>query len=164
MSDSNNKEIIEKVKAEFGDSVLEDHNFRNDQTVTVKKETLREVCKFLRDTPGISMKFLMDITAVDYHKKKPVRFEVVYHFYSLEFNSRFRLKVPVGEKECEIDSIHDLWKASNWYEREIWDLYGVKFLGHPDLRRILMYEGFKGHPLRKDYPINKRQPMIGPLN
>ena len=97
-------------------------------------------------------------------KKKSERFEVVYHFYSVEKNHRFRVKISVDEKDCIVDSITPLWKSANWYEREVWDLYGIKFRDHPNLRRILMYEGFKGHPLRKDYPINKRQPLIGPHN
>ncbi|MGY8849041.1 MAG: NADH-quinone oxidoreductase subunit C, partial [Burkholderiales bacterium] len=91
-------------------------------------------------------------------------FEIVYHFYSLKHNSRLRIKAPVSENDCTIDSVSSLWKTANWYEREVWDLYGIKFNEHPDMRRILLYEEFKGHPLRKDYPINKRQPLIGPLN
>ncbi len=86
------------------------------------------------------------------------------YLYSLNNNARLRVKIPVSEDDCSIDSIWSLWKTANWYEREVWDLYGIKFKGHPDLRRILLYEEFKGHPLRKDYPINKRQPLIGPLN
>ena len=89
---------------------------------------------------------------------------MVYHFYSLKHNDRLRVKVPVSEDDCTIDSVSSLWKTANWYEREVWDLYGIKFNDHPDMRRILLYEEFKGHPLRKDYPINKRQPLIGPLN
>jgi len=84
--------------------------------------------------------------------------------YCLKNNSRFRVKIPVDEKDCKVISITPLWKTANWYEREIWDMYGIKFQDHPNLSRILLYEGFKGHPLRKDYPINKRQPLIGPLN
>ena len=106
----------------------------------------------------------MDLTAVDYLNRKDPRFEIVYHLYSLNHNVRLRVKIPVSEDDCSVDSIWSLWKTVNWYEREVWDLYGIKFNGHPDLRRILLYEEFKGHPLRKDYPINKRQPLIGPLN
>lgn len=159
-----NTDIIDQIKAKFGSSVIDSHNFRGDQTVTVKKEYVLELGKFLRDHPPLSFNFLMDLTAVDYYKKKPARFEVVYHFYSLKHNRRMRVKVPVGEDDCIVDSLVPLWKTADWYEREVWDLYGIKFNGHPDLRRILLYEGFKGHPLRKDYPINKRQPLIGPLN
>jgi len=105
----------------------------------------------------------MDLTAVDYLRlnKKP-RFEVVYHFFSLEKRHRVRIKVPAETKDPEVDSLVPLWAGADWYEREVWDMFGIKFRGHPNLKRILMYEEFEGHPLRKDYPINKRQPLIGP--
>ncbi|MDO8730884.1 MAG: NADH-quinone oxidoreductase subunit C [Candidatus Omnitrophota bacterium] len=92
------------------------------------------------------------------------RFEVVYHFFSLPLKRRIRLKVPVEESKPEVDSLVPLWAAANWFEREVWDMYGIRFRGHPDLKRILMYPEFEGHPLRKDYPVNKRQPLIGPVN
>ncbi|MEO1995934.1 MAG: NADH-quinone oxidoreductase subunit C [Planctomycetaceae bacterium] len=88
------------------------------------------------------------------------RFAVVYHFYSLKHKHRLRLVVPVEESDPELDSLTSLWAGANWLEREIWDMYGIRFSGHPDLKRILMYEEFEGHPLRKDYPVNKRQPLI----
>ncbi len=93
-----------------------------------------------------------------------IRFVVVYHFYSLEHKHRLRLVVPVEETEPELDSLTPLWAGANWLEREVWDMFGIRFRGHPDLKRILMYEEFEGHALRKDYPIKKRQPLIGPLN
>jgi len=92
------------------------------------------------------------------------RFEVVYHFYSLTTNLRLCLKVPVTEENPVVDSLTGLWKAANWFEREVWDMFGIRFTGHPNLKRILMYEPFEGHPLRKDYPVNKRQPLLGPVN
>jgi NADH-quinone oxidoreductase subunit C len=92
------------------------------------------------------------------------RFAVVYHFFSLKHKHRLRLVVPVQEAEAEVDSLTSLWAGANWLEREVWDMFGIRFLGHPDLKRILMYEEFEGHPLRKDYPVNKRQPLIGPVN
>ncbi len=92
------------------------------------------------------------------------RFAVVYHFYSLEHKHRLRLVVPVEEADAELDSLTSLWPAANWLEREVWDMFGIRFTGHPNLKRILMYKEFEGHPLRKDYPVNKRQPLIGPLN
>ena len=98
------------------------------------------------------------------YQKKTDRFELVYHFYSLKHNDRLRVKIPVSMKDCIADTITPLWKTANWYEREIWDMYGIKFRNHPDLKRILLYEEFNGHPLRKDYVVNKRQPLIGPLN
>ncbi len=161
MSDTN---IIQKIKDRFGDAVLEDHNFRGDQTVTLQKEKIVEVTRFIKDEPSLDMDYLMDLTAVDYMDRKPQRFEVVYHFYSSTLNHRVRLKIPVSEEDCLVDTLDSLYKSANWFEREVWDLYGIKFKGHPNMKRILLYEEFKGHPLRKDYPINKRQPLIGPMN
>jgi len=92
------------------------------------------------------------------------RFEVVYHFFSLPLGRRLRLKVPVEESHPEVDSLTSLWATANWFEREVWDMYGIRFRGHPDLKRILMYPEFEGYPLRKDYPVNRRQPLIGPVN
>ncbi len=92
------------------------------------------------------------------------RFVVAYHFFSLEHKHRLRLVVPVEEAEAELDSLTALWAGADWLEREVWDMFGIRFQGHSDLKRILMYEEFEGHPLRKDYPVNKRQPLIGPLN
>jgi len=155
---------IDRINSKYKGVILDSHDFRGDQTITVQKNALIELFKCLRDDPELDFKFLMDLTAVDYLNRKDNRFEVVYHFYSLKHNDRLRVKVPVSEDDCTIDSVSSLWKTANWYEREVWDLYGIKFNGHPDMRRILLYEEFKGHPLRKDYPINKRQPLIGPLN
>jgi NADH-quinone oxidoreductase subunit C len=94
----------------------------------------------------------------------PERFVVVYHFFSLPLKHRLRLEVPVDEADAEVDSLTSLWASANWLEREVWDMFGIRFRGHPGLKRILMYEEFIGHPLRKDYPVNKRQPLIGPVN
>ena len=92
------------------------------------------------------------------------RFAVVYHFYSMTLKHRLRLVVPVEEDVAELDSLTSLWPGANWLEREVWDMFGITFRGHPDLKRILMYEEFEGHPLRKDYPVNKRQPLVEPIN
>jgi len=92
------------------------------------------------------------------------RFAVVYHFYSTAHKHRLRLLVPVEETAAQLDSLTALWPGADWLERETWDMFGIAFRGHPNLKRILMYEGFEGHPLRKDYPVNRRQPLIGPVN
>ena len=92
------------------------------------------------------------------------RLEVVYHLYSHTHTRRLRVKVLVGEADAVIDSVTGLWKAADWFEREVWDMFGIRFTGHPNLKRILMYEPFDGHPLRKDYPVRKRQPLLGPVN
>jgi len=92
------------------------------------------------------------------------RFAVVYHFYSVKHKHRLRLVVPLEADDAELDSLTTLWAGANWLEREVWDMFGIRFRGHPDMKRILMYEEFEGHPLRKDYPVQKRQPLIGPVN
>jgi NADH-quinone oxidoreductase subunit C len=93
------------------------------------------------------------------------RFVVVYHFFSVSLKHRLRLEVPlVEEGEAEVDSLTSLWAGADWLEREVWDMFGIRFRGHPNLKRILTYDEFVGHPLRKDYPVNKRQPLIGPVN
>ena len=92
------------------------------------------------------------------------RFEVVYHFYSSVHHHRVRVKVPLAASDPTVDSLTTLWRSADWFEREAWDMYGVQFRGHPNLKRILLYEEFQGHPLRKDYPVRKRQPLIGPVN
>ena len=166
MDNTTKKSItLRKIGEKFPEFVLGSHSLFGDDTVLARKEGIVEVCAFLRDEPGLQYGFLMDLTAVDYlGQGKSDRFEVVYHFYSLEHNHRVRIKVPVSEEDCRLDSISTLWASANWAEREVWDLYGIKFNGHPDLRRILLYEPFEGHPLRKDYPLRKRQPLIGPNN
>ena len=92
------------------------------------------------------------------------RFDVIYHLYSTAHNHRLRLKVPLAQADPVVESLTGLWASANWFEREVWDMFGIRFTGHPNLRRLLMYEPFQGHPLRKDYPIRKRQPLIGPVN
>lgn len=162
--------VLEKVLEKFGPEIIESHSFRGDETSVIHPASLLSVAKFLKDTPGMDFDYLMDVTAVDYlffaggRVQKEWRFEVVYHFYSLKHNHRLRLKVAVDEKAPEVDTLCQLWPSANWYEREVWDMYGIRFKGHPNLKRILMYEEFVGHPLRKDYPFNKRQPLIGPQN
>lgn len=154
---------LKKLKERFTNSVLETHSFRGDDTAVVKRVDVLEICRFLKEDPELSYNFLMDLTAADYLGKEP-RFEVVYHLYSLKHNMRVRIKVPLSESDPTIDSVSSLWASANWAERECWDLFGIRFNEHPDLRRILLYEQFQGHPLRKDYPVDKRQPLIGPKN
>jgi len=149
--------LLETLKSKFPDAVLETHAFRGDETALIKKEDLLRVAAFLKDELGFDM--LMDLTAADYLPREP-RFELVCHFYSTRHNYRLRLKCPVGGGAPSAASLTGLWAGANWFEREVWDMFGINFEGHPDLRRILMYDGFEGHPLRKDYPLKKRQPRI----
>jgi len=161
---------LERVQQQFANGIIETHAFRGDETVLIRPACLRSVANFLKDSPELDFNFLMDLTAVDYlffaggRVQKEHRFELVVHFYSSTHNHRLRLKVPVDEKNPEVDTLSDIWSSANWYEREVWDMFGIKFKGHPNLKRILMYEEFQGHALRKDYPFDKRQPLIGPAN
>lgn len=125
--------------------------FRGELTIWVRRGGLRRVCEFLRDARDLSFKFLSDLTAVDHYPNEP-RFEVVYHLLSLEVPQRLRLKVRVPGDDPALDSVVPVWPAANAYECEVFDLFGIRFEGHPYLRRILMPEDWEGHPLRKDYP------------
>jgi NADH-quinone oxidoreductase subunit C len=139
------------------------HANLGDATALVDPARLVDVMRFLRDDADCQFDMLTDVTAVDYLGEDP-RFEMVYHLYSVPKNKRLRVKARVGERAPEIATLCELWPSANWMEREVWDLYGIRFVGHPDLRRILLYEEFEGHPLRKDYPKERRQPLVGPRN
>jgi NADH-quinone oxidoreductase subunit C len=156
------REAIERLEQRLGDGVLAIHDFRGDDTALVDPGRIVEACRFLRDDDELQFTMLSDMTAVDYLPRSP-RFEVVYNLYSLPRKDRVRLKVQLHaedpDEHPELDSLCELWPIADWLEREIWDMYGIRFRGHPDLRRILMYEEFVGHPLRKDYPKEKRQPL-----
>ena len=160
--------IIDEVRARFGGAVVESHEHCGDHTVAVERAAVRDVLAFCRDSAALQFDMLMDLTAVDYARfpgrEDGPRFEVVYHLYSLAHNHRLRVKVRVDEDDPVVPSAVPLWRIADWFEREVWDMFGVRFEGHPDLRRLLMYESFVGHPLRKDYPINRRQPLIGPAH
>ena len=152
---------LRKLIDEFGGVVRETHANHGDATAQVDAGRIADVLRFLRDEAELDM--LMDVTCVDYLGETP-RFEMVYHLYSLENNERLRVKARVAEERAEISSVTPLYESANWMEREVWDLYGITFDGHPDPRRLLLYEEFEGHPLRKDYPKEKRQPLVGPRN
>jgi len=160
--------ILARLRERFGPAILETHDYRGDHTAVVDRASLGEVLRFCRDDPALRFDMLMDLTAVDYLKfpgrEEGARFEVVYHLYSVAENHRVRIKTPVEEDDPVVPSAVPLWAIANWYEREVWDMFGIRFDGHPDLRRLLLYEEFVGHPLRKDYAINRRQPLIGPRN
>jgi NADH-quinone oxidoreductase subunit C len=132
------------------------------------RAALPEVLRFCRDDPTLRFDMLMDLTAVDYltypGREDAPRFEVVYHLYSVPHNHRVRIKAGVEEDDAVVPTAVPLWPIADWLEREVWDMFGLRFAEHPDLRRLLLYEQFEGHPLRKDYPVSKRQPLIGPRN
>ena len=154
---------LRRLLAKLPEAVLETHARLGDATAVVDRAALLDVLRLLRDEPGLDFDMLTDLCAVDYLPRVP-RFEVVYHFYSTQRNHRLRVKVRVGEDDAQVDSAVPLYVSANWMEREVWDLYGIRFRGHPDPRRILLYEEFEGHPLRKDYPKERRQPLVGPRN
>ena len=158
--------ILERLSGRFGAAVGETHAHRGDHTAVVARDALPGVLAWCRDEPALAFDMLMDLTAVDDLKlpgrEDGPRFEVVYHLYSLAHNHRLRVKVRVDEDDAVVPTATGLWPIADWFEREVWDMFGVRFVGHPDLRRLLLYEEFVGHPLRKDYPIERRQPLIGP--
>ena len=155
--------VLRRLIDVFPDAVRETHAQHGDATALVDAARILEVLRLLRDDPELEFEMLSDVTAVDYLGEQP-RFEVVYHLYSVAKNHRVRIKARVDESSAEIDSAVPLWPSANWLEREVWDLYGIRFRNHPDPRRLLLYEEFEGHPLRKDYPKEKRQPLVGPKN
>lgn len=143
-------DVAASLVSRFGESVTGKAEFRGELTISVKPGALHELCKFCRDELGFD--FLLDISSVDHFENDP-RYEVVYELYSLESGLHLRLKTTTGAEEPEVSTVCDLWPTANWHEREVWDMMGIRFKGHPDLRRILMWEGYPFHPLRKDFPL-----------
>jgi NADH-quinone oxidoreductase subunit C len=152
------KTVLEALREEFPAGVRETSTSLGDGIAVIEKGALFQVATFLRDGKA-QFTMLLDLTCVDYAGEDP-RFEMVYHLYSLSHNRRLRIKTRLGEADLRIASLTPLWKNANWLEREVYDLFGISFDGHPDLRRLFMYDGFEGHPLRKDYPLRRRQPPI----
>ena len=154
--------VLQVLRDRFGAAVLETHSHVGDDTAVIAPEKWKEVCRFLREDPAMNFDMFIDLCGVDYPSREP-RFEVVLHLYSIGRRHRLRLKSRVGDAEGEgadLESVSEIWPGANWFERECYDLVGVTFKNHPDLRRILMYPEFVGHPLRKDYPANKTQPLV----
>ena len=142
---------VKKLKEKFVNSILEVITFRNEVTVSVSKGELFEICKFLHSDPDLQYRLLTDLCGLDFFPQTP-RFGVVYLVYSLKSNQRLRVKTRVGEGGS-IPSVESIWKVADWYEREVYDLLGITFDNHPDLRRIMLWDGYEGHPLRKDFPV-----------
>jgi NADH-quinone oxidoreductase subunit C len=125
---------------------------REEMTIYVVREAIRQACALLRDDPNCPFNYLSDITCVDWHPSEP-RFEVIYQLLSIRNKERVRLKVKLSGEMPALDSVTSVWPGANYFEREVFDLFGVRFNGHPYLRRLLMPENWEGHPLRKDYPV-----------
>ena len=152
------KKILEELEKKFPQKVKEAVSLHGDDIVVIERDSILPFLKALKGKP-YEFNLLVDLTCVDYQEREP-RYEMVYHVYSLPHSRRLRVKTFLSENDLRVGSLTSLWKNANWLEREVYDMFGVHFEGHPDLRRILMYDGFEGHPLRKDYPLRKRQPRM----
>jgi len=154
------KAVIEALVARFPDDVYEPYEgVGGDDCAFVRKDGIARVCGFLKADPAMAFNLAPYITAVDYLGAEP-RFEVVYNLYSTRHNHRVRLRVKVPESDLDVESVTPVWAGADWFERYCFDMYGIRFRAHPDLRRLLMYDEFVGHPLRKDYPLRGRQPLV----
>ena len=145
-----NEELFDSLGKSFGEKIENKTEFRGETTYAIAPKDLREIMKFCRDK--LSFDYLIDITSIDNFGEEP-RFEIVYHLYSMPHAVHLRLKLKVSEEACSMDTVSDIWPTANWHEREIYDMMGIKFNGHPDLRRILMWDGYPFFPLRKDFPL-----------
>jgi len=143
-------ELFESLGKSFGEKIQNKTDFRGETTFTIAASDLREIAKFSRDK--LSFDYFLDITSIDNFGEEP-RFEIVYHLYSMPHAVHLRLKLTVSEDVGAVDTVSDIWPTANWHEREIYDMMGIKFNGHPDLRRILMWDGYPYFPLRKDFPL-----------
>ena len=144
--------LVAKIKGAKGEYIEDVKYFRGEITFVVKKEGILELCHFLKDDPECAFDFLTEVIGVHYPKREDKPLEVVYHLYSTSKKHRVRLKVFLAEDE-EVESVFPVWRSATWYEREAYDMVGIRFANHPDLKRILLPDDWEGHPLRKDYPL-----------
>ncbi|MCS7053146.1 MAG: NADH-quinone oxidoreductase subunit C [Ignavibacterium sp.] len=144
--------VIEKVKNQFPNYQIEFSEYLDELCLKINKENIVEICSFLKNDEDLQFLLCEDITAVDWATRKN-RFTVVYHIFSLKNKFRLKIKADVEESDCSIDSVTSVWRAANWQERECYDMYGIIFKNHPDLRRMYMPEEFEYYPLRKDFPL-----------
>lgn len=157
------QKVLDRITEKFGAFVVSTSNHRGDEAVVIRREGLLPLMKFLRDDPEMDFAMLVDVCGADLsrlpgHDGAPL--QVAYHLHSLRQKHRLRVKVLVTVEDPTVDSVSHLWGSANWAERETWDMIGIKFRGSPDHRRILLYEEFQGHPLRKDYPQRGYQPLV----
>lgn len=153
-------ELLEVLQKECGELLQDAVIELGDLVVTVSPGNVSKLLTSCKNSPSLGLNLLSDITAVDWMDLRDDRYEVVYQLLSISRLWRLTVKVPVSEGNPEIASVVSLWSGANFLEREVWDMFGIRFAGHPDLRRILLYEEFVGHPLRKDYPVQAKQPRI----
>ncbi len=152
------EELTDRISSAFPDYGITCQVDKGHAVAVVPIDRLIELLGALKGESEFGFDMLMDLTAVDWMERAP-RFDLVYHLYSVGHNHRLRIKVGV-EDGSPVPTATRLWHIADWFERELWDLYGIKFSGHPNLKRLLLYEEFKGHPLRKDYPYDRRQPLL----
>ncbi len=145
----NAAQMVQGLKEKFGDAITATTEFRGEQSITMKLESLKPLMRYCQGELGFD--YLIDISSVDHNEQEP-RFEMVYELYGLMHHQHLRVKSPVSEDQ-EVPTVSDLWATANWHEREVFDMMGIRFDGHPDLRRILMWEGYPFHPLRKEFPL-----------
>ncbi len=144
---------VEKLKEAFGGDIIQVTECAGQVAVIVRRDRIVDILRFLHDDGELLFDHLADLTAVDWSGKKTPRFEVVYNLFSIRYKRYLRIKAQVPEEDPRIDSVTCIWKTANWLERECYDMFGIIFEGHPDLRRLIMPEDWQGHPLRKDYPL-----------
>lgn len=144
--------VIQKIKSKLQNSIEEINDFRGDLSITIQKDKIVELAEFLKSDDELHFETCIDVTAIDWATRKN-RFTVVYHMYSYKNNFTLRIKANIDEEPPKIETVSHIWKSANWYERETYDMYGIIFLNHPDLRRMYMPEGFEYYPLRKDFPL-----------
>ena len=147
-----NAVVLEKLKSRFADAILEAGEFRGELTVVVPKERIVDICRFLKEDPQLQFDFLADVFGIDMYTPTK-RFGVIYNLYSLKNKYRIRLKVFTEEEDPKIPTMTGVYGTANWHEREVFDMFGIIFEGHPDLRRVYMPEDFEHYPLRKDFPL-----------
>ena len=151
-TDAANHPLVQKLKNKFGETIGEAQEFLRQLSVRVERDRIVEVCEFLRDDEGTQFNYLSDVTCVHYPERVDAPFEMVYNLFSIPMNERVRLKVRTDDS-AGVESVTSVWPAANWLEREVYDLFGIPFAGHPDLRRLLLPPDWDGYPLRKDYPL-----------
>jgi NADH-quinone oxidoreductase subunit C len=147
-------EMSEKMSSAFPAAIIDQSRFRDECTLRLQASALRDVCLHARDILGFN--YLIDVSSVDHFGNEP-RYEVVYELYSMKDGVHLRLKISVSEDNCTVPTVSDIWPTADWHEREVYDMMGIQFSNHPDMRRILMWDGYPYHPLRKDFPLQGKQ-------